>query len=263
MSESSTTGQPAAISGIEAMRGVGAGQAKGFWADAWGRVVARFGARMALGWIGTVAFFAVFAPVLASAHPLLRRNTETGDWDSPLWQSLTAVDLVMLAGGLFAVPWVFMPASLAKQLGVPGRSTRLGLLFLAAMQAGFTVVAAGAVSAWSRGLDSAAWIRELGRGEYFPWLASAAMGAVAIAAAVVIAGGQRVRLALIALTAVIAVTAGASRWSDTLVNFDTYDSQEASGKYSMVYTVVPFSPDFGRSDLHVKPPLAKVGEVAP
>jgi peptide/nickel transport system permease protein len=263
MSESSTTGQPAAISGIEAMRGVGAGQAKGFWADAWGRVVARFGARMALGWIGTVAFFAVFAPVLASAHPLVRRNTETGDWDSPLWQSLTAVDLVMLAGGLFAVPWVFMPASLAKQLGVPGRSTRLGLLFLAAMQAGFTVVAAGAVSAWSRGLDSAAWIRELGRGEYFPWLASAAMGAVAIAAAVVIAGGQRVRLALIALTAVIAVTAGASRWSDTLVNFDTYDSQEASGKYSMVYTVVPFSPDFGRSDLHVKPPLAKVGEVAP
>ena len=69
MSESSTTGQPAAISGIEAMRGVGAGQANGFWADAWDRVVARFGARMALGWIGTVAFFAVFAPVLASAHP--------------------------------------------------------------------------------------------------------------------------------------------------------------------------------------------------
>jgi peptide/nickel transport system permease protein len=86
---------------------------------------------------------------------------------------------------------------------------------------------------------------------------------VAIGAALLIAGRQPVRVALITLAAVIAVTAAASRWSDTLVNFDTYDSQEASGKYSMVYTVVPFSPDFGRSDLHVKPPLAKVAEVAP
>jgi peptide/nickel transport system permease protein len=226
-------------------------------------VVGRFGARVALAWIGTVAFFAVFAPVLASAHPLLRRDTETGEWDSPLWQNLTSVDLVMLAGGLFALPWVLMPAALASRLGISARSTRLGLLFLAAMQAGFTVVAAGAVSAWSRGLDSAAWIRDLGKIESFPWMASAAMGAVALVAALAIAGRQPVRVALIALTAVIAVTAGASRWSDTLVNFDTYDSQEASGRYSMVYTVIPFSPDFGRSDLHVKPPLAKVAEAAP
>ena len=64
------TNEPASISGIEAMRGVGIGHAKGFWADAWERVVGRFGARLALVWIGTIAFFAVFAPVLANAHPI-------------------------------------------------------------------------------------------------------------------------------------------------------------------------------------------------
>jgi hypothetical protein len=47
------TKEPASISGIEAMRGVGAAHAKGFWADAWDRVVGRFGARIALAWIGT------------------------------------------------------------------------------------------------------------------------------------------------------------------------------------------------------------------
>ena len=263
MSNSTPTGQPAAISGIEAMRGVGAGQAKGFWADAWGRVLGRFGARVALVWIGTVAFFAIFAPVLASAHPLLRVNSETGAWDSPLWQSLSSVDLVLLAAGVFIVPWVFMPASIAGRIGVPARSTRLGLLFLVALQAGFTVVATGAVSAWSRGIDSAPWIRELGKLDSFPWLASAAMGVIALAVALLVAGRQPVRVALIALAAVIAIGAGASRWSDTLVNFDSYDAQEASGKYSMVYTVIPFSPDFGRSDLHVQPPLTQLSEAAP
>jgi peptide/nickel transport system permease protein len=263
MSNSTATGQPAAISGIEAMRGVGAGQAKGFWADAWGRVLGRFGARVALVWIGTVAFFAIFAPVLASAHPLLRVNSETGEWDSPLWQSLSSVDLVLLAAGVFIVPWVFMPASMAGRIGVPARSTRLGLLFLVALQAGFTVVATGAVSAWSRGIDSAPWIRELGKLDSFPWLASAAMGVIALAVALLVAGRQPVRVALIALAAVIAIGAGASRWSDTLVNFDSYDAQEASGKYSMVYTVIPFSPDFGRSDLHVQPPLTQLSEAAP
>ena len=35
---------PAAISGIDVMRGVGAVRAKGFWPDAWERVLKRPGA---------------------------------------------------------------------------------------------------------------------------------------------------------------------------------------------------------------------------
>ncbi|MFZ9915891.1 MAG: ABC transporter permease, partial [Phycisphaerales bacterium] len=251
---------PEAISGIEAMRGVGAARAKGFWADAWDRVVARVGARFALAWIGTIAFFAIFAPVLASAHPLLRVEKASGTWDSPLWQNLSSVDLVLLAGAALGVPLVLLSPAVAGRLGMAERSARLGVLLLLSLQAGFTVVVAGAVSAWSRGIDSAPWIRDLGRAEGFPWVASAVVGAVAALVAVFVAGRRPVRVALVVLAAAVAVAASASRWSDRLVNFDVYDQQEASGAYDMTYTLVPFSPDFGRSDLYVLAPLTRIDE---
>ena len=254
---------PASISGIEAMRGVGSARAKGFWADAWDRIVARIGVRVALAWIGSIAFFAVFAPVLASAHPLLRSNTATGTWDSPLWQNLTSVDFVLLAGAVFGVPFVFMPASLASRLGVAQRSTRLVLMLLIGMQAGITVVVCGAISAWARDIDSATWIRELSRVAAFPWIAASVVSAVMAAVALLLAGRQSTRVALIALAAVIAVSSSASRWTDRLVNFDAYDDQEASGEFSMIYTLVPFSPDFGRSDLYVLEPMTKISQAIP
>ena len=57
---------PKAISGIDVMRGVGAQQAKGFWADAWERVLQRKGAVFGITWISVVAFFAIFAPEASS-----------------------------------------------------------------------------------------------------------------------------------------------------------------------------------------------------
>ena len=120
-------GMPEAISGIDAMRGVGAVAAKGFWADAWDRVLGRFGARVALLWIGIVAFFAVFGPVIANAHPIWRRNLETGAWDSPLWQNLTSVDLALLAAAVIGLPFAFLPLGAANRIGMPERWSRLGL----------------------------------------------------------------------------------------------------------------------------------------
>ncbi|MFM7052823.1 MAG: ABC transporter permease [Planctomycetota bacterium] len=254
---------PEAISGIEAMRGVGAARAKGFWADAWDRVVARFGARMALGWIGTVAFFAVFAPVVANAHPLLRKDLKTGAWDSPLWQNLTSVDILLLAAGMFGIPFMLVSRTLAARFGEADRSGRLGLLLLLALQGGFTAVVASGISAWSRNIDSAPWIRELGRADAFPWIAAGLVGALAAAAALVLTRRSALRWTMVALTAVAAVSASATRWSDRLVDFDTYDAQQASGDYALTYTIIPFSPDFGRSDFYVLPPLTEVGEALP
>jgi hypothetical protein len=57
------------------MQGIGHREAKGFWADAWGQVVRQPRAMLALAWISTIAFFAAFAPVLASGHPLLFTRT--------------------------------------------------------------------------------------------------------------------------------------------------------------------------------------------
>jgi peptide/nickel transport system permease protein len=254
---------PEAISGIDAMRGVGAVAAKGFWADAWERVVGRVGARVALAWIGMIAFFAVFAPVLANAHPLFRTNLATGERDSPLWQSLGAVDLVLIAGAVLGVPFVLLSEGLAGRFGVAKRSTRLGLLFLVALQAGLTVVVAGAVASWSKDIDSAEWIRSLGKGEWFPLGATFAVGLAAALAAASVAGRGAGRLGLVALALVVSVWAGSSRWTERLPNYDVFDAQEASGEYSMTYTVVPFSPDFYRSDIYVLPPLTTLGEAVP
>ncbi len=257
------TNEPASISGIEAMRGVGIGHAKGFWADAWERVVGRFGARLALVWIGTIAFFAVFAPVLANAHPIYRQNIESGVWDSPLWQSLSSVDLGLLALAVFGVPFVFLPIGAAVRIGMPDRSSRLGMLLLCGIQAGLTIVLASAVAAWSRDSESAPWIRELSRIAGFPWMAAGTIGLVlAIGAAVAVGRGNSARWMVIVLAAVVAISASASRWSDRLVNFDTYDAQESSGQYEIIYTLVPFSPEFGRSDTYVFPPLTKLGDKA-
>ncbi len=265
MSDPSTT--PRAISGIEAMRGVGAAQAKGFWADAWERVVARFGAKLALAWISIVAFFAVFAPVIANAHPLLRTNTATGAWDSPLWTNLTSVDLALLAAGIVALPWIFLPRGLAARLGVEQRSTRLGLLLLVAIQAGATIVAAGGVSAWSRDGESAQWIVTLGKMPSFALIASLVLGVVLAAVAVVVGSGSKARVStrvlFVALAALVAVSSSASRWTDRLVNFDVYDEQQASGECTFVYAPIPFSPDFGRSDLYVLAPLTTIGDAIP
>ena len=260
-------GQPRAISGIEAMRGVGSAQAKGFWADAWDRVVARIGAKMALAWISVIAFFAVLAPVIANAHPLLRTNTATGAWDSPLWTNLTSVDLALLCAGIFALPWIFLPQKIAVKFGVAQRSTRLGLLLLLAIQAGATIIAAGGVSAWSRDQEAALWILALAKMSSFPLISSLILGIVFASFAVVAGSGTRsrssTRLFLIALAAVIAVSASSARWTERLVNFDVYDEQQASGECTFIYAPIPFSPDFGRSDLYVLEPFTNIGEALP
>lgn len=262
MSDATTTGaeQPRAISGIDVMRGVGAQEAKGFWADAWGRVVGRFGARVALAWISMIALFAVLGPVVANAHPIWRKNLQTGEWDSPLWQNLTSVDLALLAGALVGLPFAFLPARFAGRIGMPLRSSRLGLLLLVALQAGFTIVIAGVVSSVSRDNASAMWLRELGRSDWFPWAVSASVAAIFALLAAAIAGRSAVRLTAVLLAAIVACTASASRWNERLVDFEVYDRQEASGNYEMVYTLIPFSPAYGRSDSYTLPPLTRLGD---
>lgn len=57
-------------------------------------VLGRWGARLGLGWIGVLVLCAVFAPFLASSHPLL--ISEGGDLSSPVLRFLTAGDLALL-----------------------------------------------------------------------------------------------------------------------------------------------------------------------
>ncbi len=55
----------------------------------------RWGARAGLLWIGIVAFCAIFAPVIASSHPILLQTAD-GQWTSPMLRHLSAVDVILL-----------------------------------------------------------------------------------------------------------------------------------------------------------------------
>ncbi|MEM7018979.1 MAG: ABC transporter permease, partial [Pseudomonadota bacterium] len=57
------------------------------------QVFHRYSARFGLGWIVVLAFFAAFAPFLASSHPLLL--SEDGQLRSPLFSHLTTVDIIL------------------------------------------------------------------------------------------------------------------------------------------------------------------------
>lgn len=63
-------------------------------------VVAQWGARLGLAWVGFLVVCAVFAPFLASSHPLLL--SRGGEIESPALTYLTAADLTLLVS-FFAV----------------------------------------------------------------------------------------------------------------------------------------------------------------
>ncbi len=59
------------------------------------QVFSRWGARLGLSWIFLLVAVAVFAPFLASSHPLL--VSENGEWRSPVLQYLSVVDVLLLS----------------------------------------------------------------------------------------------------------------------------------------------------------------------
>ena len=256
---SKQSGAPRAISGIEVMRGVGAQQAKGFWADAWERVLQRKGAVFGMLWIAVVAFFAVFAPVLASAHPVwLERIDASGamaavEW--PLIANLSPTDWLLMIGFVVGVPWVLLgPKSL-------GRSGRLGVLAVALLQAGATVVLAGTIVKWADG-SGVEWMKQAARLAAGPWPIVCAVAAlVALAALWVPTFATRApRFATVVATAVVAATLALAAGGQKLVNLERYIDDERAGKIRAVWAPIPWSPQYTRSDMVAIAPGAVVAE---
>ena len=252
---------PQAISGIDVMRGVGAVRAKGFWADAWDRVLRRRGAVVGLCWIGVIAFFAVFAPLVANAHPLtLVRVASDGtahrEW--PLLASLTPTDWLLLAGLVVGVPWVFLgPRSLT-------RAQRLGMLVVAALQAGAIVVLVGSIVPWAAGADRAGWLKAFARSDAGPWAISGAVTLLATLAAawVPTVDSLRARVAASVCAGALAGALAAGIGPAGLVNFERYQADEASGAVrDVTWTLVPWSPQYSRSDMVAIAPGTRVQDV--
>ena len=254
-------GVPAAISGIEVMRGVGAVRAKPFWADAWDRVLTRRGAVLGLAWIAVIGFFAVFAPLVANAHPLtlvrvLPGGGQVREW--PLLANLSATDWALLVGFAVGVPWILAgPRSLS-------RGQRIGVFLVAALQVGAVIVLAGAVVGWAQDAARAEWLKGFARGDGGRWAIISAIGAAAalLAAAVPSVDSLRLRTAAALLAFAVGVGLSGSTGGATLVNFDRYQEDEAAGTIrDVTWTIVPWSPAFSRSDMVAIAPGSRVEDV--
>ena len=251
------------ISGIDVMRGVGAKPAKSFWADAWDRVLLRWSARIGIGWIAVIAFFAVFAPVLANGLPLWTtefqmnpdgsRGDVLAEW-SPLWRGLGAVDLMLLIGAIVGVPWIAMPVSVLRLK----RSHRLGILCAAVLQAGFSVVIAGWVADWLTAPNAEPDIRAfvIENASAVPWLIGGGISLILAILCVFLPTfrGMAARVALVAVIGGVSTLVIVDRFDPPRANYDRFIDLELKGQYQSVYTVIPWSPTQARTNFYVLPP---------
>jgi peptide/nickel transport system permease protein len=244
---------PEAVSGVQLAQGVGVQAARGFWTDAWAQVVSRRAARFALGWIGVVAFFAVFAPWIASGYPLvlheLSASGEVTRTSYPILQHLKGPDVLLPIAALVAVPWVlFAPRG--------GRARRLGDVVYGGVLAGALVVAASFVRGLGTGRDLTGlnlWVRELRAADV---LIPAALALLfAVIGLVLPAVAMPRRLGVVAVAAIVGGFSASAGWESNLSIFD-YIDREARGEIRATYTLIPFSPSQRFTSADRQPPGA-------
>lgn len=219
-------------------------EARGFWADAWSQVVRRPGAIFGLTWVGIVAFFAAFAPLIANGHPLilweLNDAGEAVAWSSPLVEHLSPVDVLLIIGGL-VIPLIVFPPWPTP------RSVRLLMCILISLQAGAIALVAEFIGDQVRAPDVSDAVRSL---EQTAWFRYAVCGGVtllisALFALTPVTRKKGTTIAAVAITGVIAFAAVSTWWSPVLHTFE-YRQQEAAEEIDAVYTLIPLSP-FQRS----------------
>jgi len=85
-------------------------RSSGFAKRVLGEAFSHWSARIGLGWIGVIAFFAVFAPFLANSHPYLMKSE--GRISSPLLQYLTPADVIILVIFITACALIYLKRAL-------------------------------------------------------------------------------------------------------------------------------------------------------
>lgn len=104
---------------------------EGLWQQALRATLRRWAARIGLIWIAVLVLGAVFAPLIASSHPLAMKVD--GQWTSPLLRHLAPQDWILLVVFLAALGLYFLKAI----------STRIRMLMLMAV-----LVVVSALSLW-------------------------------------------------------------------------------------------------------------------
>ena len=240
------------ISGIDVMRGVGASKAKPFWADAWSRVVDRRGAQLGLLWIGIIGFFAIFAPVLANGLPIWTiQRSDTGEiirsW-SPMLDSLTSTDILLLIGGVFAPILLLLPLRATRQW-------RLGLVCAFATLAGSVVVLIAFVQYLMSGSDP-----EVLSSPWLPWMVSFSVSAAVLVCLfwLVPVRGMPSKFSISAILLLLTGVICADRWVQPVVTPDRFVRGERDGEMENIYTLIPWSPTQSEAVFYSRRPTTTV-----
>lgn len=113
-----TADQLTAVTGVHLMQGIGHKPAEGFWTEAWRQVFKRPGAVLGIAWVGIIAFFAIFAPLIANGHPILVVD-QAGV--NPLGKLLSGIGPALVSGDglrllfftiLWSLAWIATPRRL-------------------------------------------------------------------------------------------------------------------------------------------------------
>ncbi|MCC5822608.1 MAG: ABC transporter permease [Phycisphaerales bacterium] len=244
--------QPESVTGVQLAQGIGHRPTQGFWTEAWSQVIRRPGAIFGLTWIGIIAFFAVFAPIVASGHPIIARDLspdgETLRTYSPMLANLRATDILLLIAAFVAVPMMIVNMKI-------DRGTRLSMFLIGGLQAGLILVALTIVHAMVTSRDASDWMRNLEQQSWFGTLACFTVSLLISAPMVFLMPFERLipRAVTAAVVGLVVAIVTTLTWTSPIERFE-YRQLQAQGRISAVYTVIPFSPLQGDTTLNLKPP---------
>lgn len=240
------------VTGVQLAQGIGHRPVRGFWAEAWSQVIRRPGAIFGLTWVGIIAFFAVFAPFIASGHPIVLRELDPDgavvSVTSPMWNNLKGTDLLILLGAIASVLWMALPLRI-------DRGTRLGLILVAGLQAGLVVVILFFIASKATSRDASDWLRNLEQKSYFAPMVCFGVSALIGLGMLFLSPFERWlhRLISIGTVALVVGLVTTLTWKQPIERYD-YRPREARGEVTAAYTLIPFSPQQGDTTLTIKPP---------
>lgn len=122
------TAAPAAVTGVQLMRGIGVRASRGFWVEVLASVLKRRGAVVGLCWLGLVLTLAILAPFIANGHPLVMRELDASGAPArvtyPFLNYLKPTDLLLPAWAVIVLVWCVVPAAAGVGKGAERTLTR-------------------------------------------------------------------------------------------------------------------------------------------
>jgi len=242
--------KPSSVTGVQLAQGIGHQPAQSFWAEAWSQVFKRPAAVASIVWIAIVSFFAIYAPLIASSHPLILR-TDDGS-SSPLIDSLSAPDVALLVIGTISPFFLFL------KIGSMNFGEKLRLVIAGAAQIGMVVILARVVESTFTHRDAVGFVADWGRSDLFVPVSVAVLCGITMIPFLLISFFVHRSVGRMVFVLAIAIVAGgivAWKWTPSLNNFD-YRDRESRGLIDASYTLVPFSHSHSMPAMFNRPPGA-------